>query len=398
MLGRFFIFIVLSFWTLPVFSNVCLHPLEEAALLHGKSKPRTLSSQIKGLEKELEKIEQNREKVEEKLEDLVDDLSNSLKENDLYKPLQTDNTGGTDDVAKLISDYIESNQDEWEEPVNMPWSGDPDKYFKSRGRVDEDFCDDFANNGRDCEKAIKNLSKYLKVIEQLDAKTEQVEDQLLELQDRQLDRELGLAEDEDETEASGLCFECLDELRELNQPTTGQVVGNVLSIAAGGALSYFGYKTGKRGAESVNNLRLRQGFSPLSTSGPAWAGATLGLPFVANGVYGLANANSVFGNYACAPGFAGGGAMYAPFGGYGGYPGFGGGFGGGFPGGFPYAGGGFGGGFPGGFPGGFGGGMTIGGGFPGFGGGFGGGLGLVGGFGGGFPGGLAGGFGGFNSI
>ena len=450
MFGRFFIFVILGFWIFPVFSNVCLHPLEEAALFHGRSsQPKSLSSQIKAKEKELSAIERNKEKLEEKIEDLTDQLSNSLREYESYKKLKADDKGSSADMADLILDYIESKQDEWEEPPDMPWSADPDKYFKSRGRVDDDFCKDFANNKRDCEKAIQSLSKYLEVLSQLDNKTELIEEQILELQDRQLDVELGLTE-EDETEADGLCWECLDEIRELDKPTSGQVAGNMLSILAGGALSYYGYKAGKSGAESVNNLRIRQGFDSLGTAGPAWAGATLGMPFIANGIYGMANGNSVLGNYACAPGFAGSGAMYAPFGGYGrggfgfpggyGGPGFGGGLvaGGGFPGlgaygnagfgypvggGFPggYGGPGFGGGlaiggFPGlggypaggfGFPGGLGGGLTIGGGFPGFGGfpggyggpGFGGGL-AIGGFPGlggypaggfGFPGGLGGG-------
>ena len=405
---RFFAFSILIFWVFPVFSNVCLHPLEEAALLHGQSKPKSLSSQVKAKEKELSAIERNKEKLEEKLDDLIDDLANSLKGDGRYKKLQADGTGDTDDVADLIVDYIESKKDDWEElevTEEMPWNEDPDKYFKSNGRLDDDFCDDFSDNQRDCKKAIKNLSKYLKILAQLDNKEELINDQLLELQDRQLDVELGLAEDE--TEASGLCFECLDEIRELDKPTTGQIVGNSLSILAGGALSYFGYRAGKRGAQSVNDLRLRQGFNPLGTAGPSWAGATLGMPFIANGIYGLANGNSVLGNYACSPGFAGGGAMYGPFGGGfgGGFPGgFGGGFPGGFGGGFPGFGGGFSmGGFPGfggGFPGGFGGGFPggFGGGFPGFGGGFsmggfpGFGGGFPGGFGGGFPGGFGGGF------
>ena len=402
---RYFILFVLSFWLSPVFSNVCLHPLEQAALFHGKSKPRSMSSQIRSLEKELTKIEANKEKVEDKIEDLLDGLANSLKENDLYKPLKPNDTGDTGDVADLIKDYIDTEQSDWEEPVNMPWSDDPDKYFKSRGRVDDDFCDEFANDRRDCEKAIKNLGKYLKVLDQLNEKTELVEDEMMELQDRQMDIELGLAEEE--TEASGLCFECLDELQELNKPTSGQILGNALSVIAGGALSYYGYKAGKRGAQSVNNMRMRQGFESLGTSGPSWAGASLGMPFIANGVYGFANGGSAFGNYSCSPGFAGGAGMYSPFYGYGGgFPGMGGGFGGGFPGmgggfggGFPGMGGGFAmGGFPGiggGFPGGFGGGFPgmgggFGGGFPGMGGGF-----TMGGFpgiGGGFPGGFGGGF------
>ena len=422
MLARFFIFFVLSCWFFPAFSNVCLHPLEEAALLHGKSKPKSLSAQIKAKEKELSKIEKNREKLDERLEDLRDQLSNSIKADDRYKQLTADNNGNTDDAADLILDYIESKQDELnKDQINgMPWGSDPDKYFKSNGRVDEDFCEDFADNKRDCEKALKNLGKYLDALSQLDAKTELIEDQILELQDKQLDVELGFSENE--TEADGLCWECLDEMRELNKPTTGQVVGNSLALLAGGALSYYGYKAGKRGAQAVNDLRIRQGFDPHGTAGPAWAGATLGLPFIANGIYGLANGNSVLGNYACTPGYAGmGGAMYGPFAGYGhagagmpmgglgayGNAGFGmpmGGLGAYGNAGFGIPMGSFGGGLNigGGFGmpmGGFGGGLSIGGAFPGFGGGFGmpmggfgGGLGVGGGFGmpmGGFGGGLS---------
>ena len=394
-------------------------------MLHGKSKPKSLSSQIKAKEKELSRIERNREKLDERLDDLRDQLSNSLKDDNRYKKLTADNNGGTDDVADLILDYIESKQDELDEDQikDMPWESDPDKYFKSNGRVDEDFCEDFADSKRDCEKALKNLSKYLDALSQLDAKTELIEDQILELQDRQLDVELGFSENE--TEADGLCWECLDEIRELDKPTTGQAVGNSLALIAGGALSYYGYKAGKRGAQATNDLRVKQGFEPHSITGPAWAGATLGLPFIANGIYGLANGNSVLGNYACAPGYAGArGAMYGPFAGYGhgagmpmggfggAYPGFGGnfgvggavpGFGGNFgvggavPGFGAYGHAGFGmpmgGGFGGGFPG-FGGGLGIGA-FPGFGGGFGGGLGVGGGFGMPMGGGFGGGFPGF---
>ncbi|MCY4322051.1 MAG: hypothetical protein OXC37_06600, partial [Bdellovibrionaceae bacterium] len=324
MLKQFFF--ILIFWTYPSFSYVCLHPLEEAALLAGKSKTKSLSAQIKAKEKELSAITKNREKLEEKLDDLKDELSNSLRSNNLYSKLRQDSNGSdvgdNSDVANLISDYMESEQDEWEDPCGnstcpMPWSADSNKYFKSNGRISESgFCKDFSDNKKECERAIKNISKYLSVLEDLDSKEELIEDRLLALQDRQLDIDLGLVE-EDETEAGGLCFECLDELRELDKPTTGQIVGNALSILAGGALSYFGYRAGRSGAESINNTRLRQGFESLGTAGPSWAGATLGLPFIANGIYGIAGGNSVLGNYACTPGFNSGSSAYAPFGPYG---------------------------------------------------------------------------------
>ena len=181
MLVRVFI-LSLSFWVSPVFSNsgVCLHPLEQAALFHGQSKPRTVSSKIRNLEKQLTKIEENKEKVEDKVEDLLDDLSNSLKEDSLYEALKPNNTGNTGDVADIIHDYIESEENEWEAIVGapMPWDADPDKYFKSRGRVDDDFCEDFADESRDCKKAIKALGKYLEVLNQLEEKTELLEDEI----------------------------------------------------------------------------------------------------------------------------------------------------------------------------------------------------------------------------
>ena len=146
---------------------------------------------------------------------------------------------------------------------------------------------------------------------------QEAEDELLtELEDEQFDREVGLSDEED-TEAGGICFECLDEIRALDKPTTGQTVGNILSVLAGGALSYYGYRAGKRETQNVNNLRIAQGYDPLSSTGMSWAGAMTGLPFISNGIYGLAGGNSRFGNYACSSGYANGANMYSPFGHYG---------------------------------------------------------------------------------
>ena len=315
-------------------------------------------------------------------------------------------------VADEMEDYILSEQDGWKDDTISWKSGVTQSeknafssYFQSNGKIKKQFCDKYGtNNIKECKDSLKKIKKLGDRHSQLTLIAENLEEHKESLEDEQFNRDIGLS-DEKDTEASGLCFDCLDELRELDKPTDGQVFGNVLSVVAGGALSYFGYRAGKRDARYLNDLRLRQGYAPISSAGPAWAGASVGVPFMANGIYGLAGGHSQFGHWACSPGFAGGAAgAYSPFahyglnayarmGGHGGFP-YGPGFGGGFAagGGLPY-GPGFGGGFAmgGGLPygPGFGGGFAMGGGLPygpGFGGGFaaGGGLPYGPGFGGGF--------------
>ena len=424
MFRQLFVFVVLSFWIFPAFSNVCLHPIEEAALFSGKSKPKSRSDKIKKLEKEIEDLSDDIDDIKDNIDEWKIQLENSF--NDNYTPPFEKDT-----AVDRIKDYIDGEEDEWEPGSDaMPWDDDPDSYFKSNGRINQtSFCKaEWMAHKEDCEEALEELEEYISDLKEFVELKKAKQSETRELIRAKLRSKLP-DEDEEETEADGLCWECLDEIRELNKPTSAQTTGNVLSLVLGGAMSYYGYKAGKRGAQSVNDLRMRQGFDALGTAGPSWAGATLGMPFIANGIYGLANGNSVLGNYSCAPGMAGGGGMYAPFAGYGnagfggGFPGAYGGVGGGFGGGFPGAygnagfGAGFGGGFPGvygnagfgmgmpmggayggfpGFGGGFGGGMTIGGGFPGFGGGMGMGM-PMGGY-GGFPGGFGPGFGGSMTI
>ena len=304
-----------SLWPSSAWAYVCLHPLEQAALFSGRSKKQSLSGRIKGTEKRLEKLADNHEKLEDKISDWTDDLANTLKEDGITLE------DGVSGAAEAVSVYMEAKQDQWD-TEGVPWYN-PDKprlskkYFKRNGAVNERaFCKDYASNKRDCEKSIKQLEKYHKKLSVIQELGEQGEELLENLQEEQFNREIGLS-DAEETEADGLCFECLDELRELDKPTTGQVVGNALSVLAGGALSYFGYRAGQRETRSLNDLRLRQGYEPMSALGPSWAGASMGLPFISHGIHGLAGGNSRFGSFACSPGFANGANMYSPFGHYG---------------------------------------------------------------------------------
>ena len=373
-------------------ANACLHPLEEAALLYGnqqedpRSQIESTEEQIEGLEERIEALMEGEDRVVG-INEWIDRLTHSLDERESYNQLSTsEGETGTEAVAHLISDYIQSKQDRLEEEQRGLWENDR-RYFKSNGRIDDKFCEDHATaNVRDCKNALQKLRQSWERVNRISNQIEQLEERLEELDEQAFEREFG----EGSTEADGLCFECLDEIRALNRPTAGQTVGNILSLVAGGAISYYGYRAGQRSVGSTNNLRVQQGYSPVSSAGPAWAGASLGLPFISNGVYGLANGNSQIGNYSCSPGAfsqygqGGPGGPWANAGFGGGFgPGFGGGFGGGFGPGF---GGGFGGGFGPGFGGGFGAGFG-----PGFGGGFGPGFG--GGFGPGFGGGFGGGLG-----
>ena len=436
---RYFFLFFPAFLPVQLFA-LCLHPIEEAALLHGKSRTPTLKDQIRQTGKRLSAVQAKLEKLEDKIADYEVDFKNSLDDvpfnrdnvkrafNEKYPTNPSRDNGeiqalGSEVKKSAVSgilSYLEGQEDSWDKE-GMPWClrlqmnedycEEADEYFRRNGQIEERaFCEEYAGSEtKDCKSAIKNLEKYYKELSKLAKIEEELEELISRLEDEQFDRAIGLSSAED-TEANPLCFECLDEVRELDKPTTGQVVGNVLSILVGGAMSYHGYRAGKNEAVALNDLRIRQGYDPVSGSNMSWAGASMGLPFIANGIYGLAGGNSQFGSYACNPGFAGGGQMYSPWA-YagGGFPGMMGGFGGGFPGMmggfggvFPGMMGGFGGGFPvmmGGFGGGFPGMMGgFGGGFPGMGGGFGlqfggGGFpGMMGGFGGGFPG-MGGGFG-----
>ena len=296
--------------------TACLHPIEQAALFHG-NRQKPLDQQIEALESRLETEEEKREKYihgegrTTGLNEILEELSASLDDKEAYNSLGSEGGeySGTDAVAKLISDYMEGSQNGLEEDqkTGMPWENNEKKYFGRNGDIKEqNFCKDLATKQtKRCKEALKDLEKVLSKIKRIDTNIEKLEEDL-EVLDEKLD--FG-----DETEANGLCFECLDEVRALDRPSDGQVLGSALSVLAGGALSYYGYRSGKQSAIATNNLRIQQGYSPLGTAGPAWSGASLGLPFISQGIYGLAGANSQFGSYACNNGSFGGPGGYHPF-------------------------------------------------------------------------------------
>ena len=328
----FFSVLISNFFSFQVFANVCLHPLEEAALLSGLSQEESLSAQIKRTKRVLKKLggddgdEGEIGDLIEEIKGFEDDLKNSLKEDPLWGNTASDKK---DKIVEALSDYIINQQDEWDKTVNgadFPWCesasscNDTDKYFGRNGSIKEEaFCKDYTEGSeiRKCKNYIKKIEKRYEALTAMQELYEEQLDILSALEDRDFDRKFGLSDEED-TEADGLCFECLDKLRELDEPTTGQTVGNILSVVAGGALSYYGYKAGKRAGRRTDDLRARQGYEPLGSGGLSFAGATLGLPFISNGIYGLTGGNSRFGGFACGSGYANGSAgLYSPFGHYG---------------------------------------------------------------------------------
>ena len=192
-------------------------------------------------------------------------------------------------------------------------------YFKRNGKVDRKFCKEYSRNARDCERSIKRLTdKYdrkNKLEEQIDA----LEEQLAALEDAEFDKKYGFGEDdEEETEAEGLCFECLEKYRKITGPTATQKIGNFLSIAGGAALSYYGYRATKRAQRSANDLRSWQGFEAQSNPLHTIAGLGLGFPFITQGIYGLSAGNRAQGGFACGGGYNAYGATGGAFNPYGG--------------------------------------------------------------------------------
>ena len=319
--------------------DICLHPVEMAALLHGKPTKKSVADQITDKENEIENVKNSRKNIQKKISAYKNKLDNSFDE----KKLSLTDTpwsklaegkrkeGMKADMAEAVAQYIEGQESDWTDlelegaytegvdTKHFPWNDKPGKYFLEDGEVDASaLCNKYALKNRieECEDSIDGLARQYQRLLRKEARLDKLEESLERLEERQEDIADGLAKDD--TESGALCFSCLDEVRELDQPTAGQIFGDLLSVAAGGALSYYGYREGRREGRDLNDLRMMQGFAPTSSSPLAWAGASLGLPFISNGVHGLSGGRSVFGSYACNQGYASGAAnMYGPFAQYG---------------------------------------------------------------------------------
>ena len=331
--------------------GVCLSPLEQAVLVHGKSQSESLVDQLKEREKDLESLQETEEELLESISEIISGgerdmgLANYLREfsktDDTANNIKKPTTGS--DLAAFVERYIEGRQSGLQSMGSdqgrallldetatsrteglpaceasakchrLPWGAD-ESAFQSNGRINETtFCQTYAMSEyvKKCRRAIDRLERQYTRLQENERDIEEAVDDIWDLETEIEDREAD-GEDVSGTEGDGLCWECLDELRAMDGPTTGQVLGNLLSVTAGVGLSWFGYQAGKRQARDTNQLRMKQGFEALGTSGPSWAGASLGLPFISNGIYGLANGNSNLG-LGCDEGYASGHRAYGPF-------------------------------------------------------------------------------------
>ena len=162
-----------------------------------------------------------------------------------------------------------------------------DGYFKSRGRVNEKaFCRDFAKNQKDCKDGFDELKRQLKRLKRMEDGLDKAKERLSSLEDKQWEAE-NSEEDEEKTESSGLCFECLSQLRELNAPSGWQRFGDALSLTAGVGLSIFGLREARRSQRHTNELLALQGFPAENNFSHSLAGLGLGFPFVYKGLQGM---------------------------------------------------------------------------------------------------------------
>ena len=176
--------------------------------------------------------------------------------------------------------------EEPEAPSDCPdWKQDPS--FKSKGRVEGKFCDNFAKDIRKCKESLSKMQRLAKTLNKYRDRLERAE-------------EASEQEDPSETEAGGLCFDCLKRELQANRPSPGQNLGNFLSLLTGTGMTYLGHKMGQTAQMDTNMLRIQQGY-PVQQNYFALNGASAGFPFLSNGLYGLTRTNTPTGGWACSP-------------------------------------------------------------------------------------------------
>ena len=168
--------------------------------------------------------------------------------------------------------------------------------FGSNGRVNKSFCEDYARDGseRQCKKALSRMKNLLRRLAELEKKKEKMEDALHNAEIS------SLSESEKKTEAGGLCFSCLKRVLNASRPSTGQQIGNMFNILAGGALGYAGYRLGRRAQVDANMLRIQDGYVP-QVDYYSLMGASAGYPYLARGFHGMTRNNTPRGGWVCSP-------------------------------------------------------------------------------------------------
>ena len=315
-LQNIFLYVFISLFSGVTFANICLSPLQ-IAQIRASAKKNSLGGKLKRKKKSLKDLKEDIEDLrDDKIKEAISGLSNAFK---------GDNA---DTIAERIASYMEEKQKpaDWVDICENTdadadfidcesWQKDQSqikKYFGSQGYVKDKICEaDFIDSEKGkalCEDNLEWLEVLYKNIEEYEELEDEFKDDIKELEKQQSRKKLaeirrkhGLDSDDD-TEAGNLdCPECayIEKLRELNKPTTGQIIGNSLLAVAGVGLSVYGVREARRSQDSANELLALQGLPSESNFGHSLAGASLGFPFISRAMYGLSRGNMSAGGYAC---------------------------------------------------------------------------------------------------
>ena len=177
-----------------------------------------------------------------------------------------------------------------------PWN--KKKFFKGDGKVNvKAFCKEYGNSK--CKRSLESLIKNNEYVNKIKTAIDDLKEQERELELEKM--ESFLSDEEQETEASGLCIDCVKEVRALQGPTQGEKIASSLTSILGVGLSVYGLNEGRRAQRDANDLLAQQGFPAQNNFGYSMAGASLGYPFIAKGLYGLSNGNARSGGFSCSP-------------------------------------------------------------------------------------------------
>ena len=217
-----------------------------------------------------------------------------------------DGSGSADSSGSADAERPLEPADSIDESVQED-NGDPckkwqkKKYFKRKGRVkDRAFCSDFAFSA-DCGESFEDIGKQLEELRKLAKRKKEREKLLSQWEDKQFEAQWSDDDEEEDstTEASGICVECLAELRSITGPGMWQKMGSGLSLLLGGVASKIGYDEAQRSQQQANQMLALQGFPAENNFGYSMAGLSVGYPLISQGLYGFTHGNASQGSYAC---------------------------------------------------------------------------------------------------
>ena len=199
--------------------------------------------------------------------------------------------------------------------VCAPWQNPPlsRRFFKSNGRIRaKAFCKAYAHDPRECRDQLEALRKALDRVQKADNNIQKLEARLSDLEREQEDEEFDRTiSDEEETEARGLCVECLSDIRGALAPSGWQRFGSGLSVALGLGLSVMGVREARRSQTGVNQLLALQGLPAENYGANSLLGAWMGVPWIAQGLGGLSR--DIAPEYVCSPRFYNNPYAYNPY-------------------------------------------------------------------------------------